>query len=122
MKFVNQALFMEIYKINQSINQFIQFLQENPFNVLMVLDALDEADPENVKLFRELIQRELRPGCFIVFTSRHEAGSNIRPYTDTLLEIIEFTRTYAKCCFIGKYFQQSEDLAKTLIAKLRFKN
>ena len=88
----------------------------------MVLDALNEADPENVKLFRELIQRELLPGCFIVFTSRHEAGSNIRPYTDALLEIIELTRTYAKCCFIGKYFQQSEDLAKTLIAKLRFKN
>jgi len=100
---------------------FIQFLQENPSKVLMVLDALDEADPENVKLFRELIQRELLPGCFIVFTSRHEAGSNIRPYTDTLFEIIGFTRTYAKC-FIGKYLQQSEDLAKTLIAKLRFKN
>ena len=78
-------------------NTFIQFLQENPSKVLMVLDALDEADPENVKLFRELIQRELFPGCFIVFTSRHEAGSNIRPYTDTLLEIIGFTRTYAKC-------------------------
>ena len=67
---------------------FIQFLQENLSKVLLVLDGLDEADPEKLKLFRKLIQRELLPGCFIVRTSRHEARNNIRPYTDTLLEII----------------------------------
>ena len=100
---------------------FIQFLRENPSKVLLVLDGLDEADQEKLKLIRKLIQRELLPGCFIVLTSRHEVGSNIRPHTDTLLEIVGFTRTDAEC-FIGKYFQQSDNqhLAETLIAKVRF--
>ena len=104
-------------------DKFIQFLQENPSKVLLVLDGLDEADPEKLKLFRKLIQRELLPGCFIVLTSRHEAGSNIRQYTDTLLEIVGFTTTDAEC-FIRRYFQQSDNqhLAETLIAKLRSEN
>ena len=99
---------------------FIQFLQENPSKVLLVLDGLDEADPEKLELFRKLIQKELLPGCFIVLTSRHEAGSNIKPFTDTLLEIVGFTTTDAEC-FIRKYFQQSdnEHLAATLITKLK---
>ena len=102
---------------------FIQFLQENPSKVLLVLDGLDEADPENVRLFRKLIQKELLPGCFIVLTSRNEAGNNIRPYTDTLLEIVGFTTTDAEC-FIRKYFKQSDNdhLAGTLIAKLQVEN
>ena len=98
---------------------FIQFLQENPSKVLLVLDGLDEADPEKLKLFRKLIQGKLLPGCFVVLTSRHEAGSNIIPHTDTLLEIVGFTTTDAEC-FIRRYFQQSDNqhLAATLIAKL----
>ncbi|XP_015771028.1 PREDICTED: protein NLRC5-like isoform X2 [Acropora digitifera] len=99
---------------------FIQFVQENPSKVLLVLDGLDEADPEKLKLLRKLIQGKLLPGCFVVLTSRHEAGSNIMPHTDTLLEIVGFTTTDAEC-FIRRYFQQSdnEHLAATLIAKLK---
>ena len=89
-------------------DMFIQFLRGNPSKVLLVLDGLDEADPEKLSLFRKLIQKEMLPGCFIVLTSRHEAGSKIRPYTDTLLEIVGFTRTDAEC-FIRKYFQQSHN-------------
>ena len=102
---------------------FIQFLRENPSKVLLVLDGLDEADPDKLTLFRKLIQKEMLPGCFIVLTSRHEAGRKIRPYTDTLLEIVGFTRTDAEC-FIRKYFQQSgnQHLAETLIAKLQLEN
>ena len=59
-------------------DMFIQFLRENPFKVLLVLDGLDEADPEKLTLFRKLVQKENLPGCFIVLTSRHEARSNIR--------------------------------------------
>ncbi|XP_044172343.1 NLR family CARD domain-containing protein 3-like [Acropora millepora] len=100
-------------------DMFIQFLRENPSKVLLVLDGLDEADPEKLTLFRKLVQKEKLPGCFIVLTSRHEAGSKIRPYTDTLLEIEGFTRTDAKC-FIRKYFRYSGNkrLAKGLIARL----
>ena len=102
---------------------FIQFLQENPSKVLLVLDGLDEADPVKLKLVLKLIQRELLPGCCIVLTSRHEAGSNIRPYTDTLLEIVGFRTTDADC-FIRRYFHQSDNqhLAATLIAKLKSDN
>ena len=104
-------------------DMFIQFLRENPSKVLLVLDGLDEADPEKLSLFIKLVQKEKLPGCFIVLTSRHEAGSKIRPYTDTLFEIVGFTRTDAKR-FIRKYFQQSDNqhLAKTLITKLWFEN
>ncbi|XP_067050414.1 protein NLRC3-like [Acropora muricata] len=98
---------------------FMQFLQENPSKVLLVLDGLDEADPEKLNLIRKLIQRELLPGCFIVLTSRHEAGSNIMPYTDTLLEIVGFKTTDVEC-FIRRYFQQSDNqhLAAALIENL----
>ena len=102
---------------------FIQFLQENPSKVLLVLDGLDEADSVKLKLVLKLIQRELLPGCYIVLTSRHEAGSNIRPYTDTLLEIVGFTTTDADC-FIRRYFHQSDNqhLAATLVGKLKLDN
>ena len=98
---------------------FIQFLRENPSKVLLVLDGLDEADPEKLRLFRKLVQKENLPGCFIVLTSRHEAGSTIRPYTDTSLEILGFTRSDAEC-FIRKYFEQydNQHMAEALIEKL----
>ncbi|XP_015752115.1 PREDICTED: nucleotide-binding oligomerization domain-containing protein 2-like [Acropora digitifera] len=104
-------------------NTFFQFLKENPSKVLLVLDGLDEADQEKLKLCRKLIQGKLLPGCFVVLTSRHEAGSNIMPHTDTLLEIVGFTTTDADC-FIRRYFQQSDNqhLAATLIAKLESDN
>ena len=104
-------------------DMFIQFLRENPSKVLLVLDGLDEADPEKLKLFRKLVQKEKLPGCFIVLTSRHEAGSNIRPYTDTLLEILGFRRSDAEC-FIRKYFGQSDNqlLAERLVAELQLEN
>ncbi|XP_015756490.1 PREDICTED: uncharacterized protein LOC107335955 [Acropora digitifera] len=102
---------------------FFQFLKKNPCKVLLVLDGLDEADPETLKLFLKLIQRELLPGCYIVLTSRHEYGSNIMPYTDTLMEIVGFKTTDAEC-FITRYFQQSDNqhLAGALIANLGSEN
>ena len=101
----------------------IQFLQENPSKVLLVLDGLDEADPVTLKVVLKLIQRELLPGCCIVLTSRYEAESNIRPYTDTLLEIVGFMTTDADC-FIRRYFHQSDNqhLAEKLIGKLKSDN
>ena len=104
-------------------DMFIQFLKENPSKVLLVLDGLDEADPEKLALFCKLIKKEKLFGCFIVLTSCHEAGSNIRPYTDTLWQIVGFTRTDAEC-FITKYFEQSDNqhLAETLIENLWSEN
>ena len=102
---------------------FFQFLKENPAKVLLVLDGLDEADPQTLEMCFKLIQRKQLPGCYIVLTSRHEAGKKVRPYTDTLLEIVGFTTTDAER-YIRKYFQQlkehAEHLAKELISRVRF--
>ncbi|XP_067041886.1 NLR family CARD domain-containing protein 3-like [Acropora muricata] len=96
---------------------FFQFLKENPSKLLIVLDGLDEADPQTLEMCLKLIQREQLRGCYIVVTSRHEAGKKVRPYTDTLLEIVGFTMTDAER-YIRKYFQHKEHLAEKLISKL----
>ncbi|XP_015748412.1 PREDICTED: uncharacterized protein LOC107328186 [Acropora digitifera] len=80
---------------------FFQFLRENPSKVLLLLDGLDEADPQKLEMYLKLIQKKQLPCCYIVLTSRHEAGSKVRPYTDTLLEIVGFKKEDAKC-FIRK--------------------
>ena len=98
---------------------FFQFLKENPSKVLLLLDGLDEVDPEKLEMFLNLIQRKLLPGCYIVVTSRHEVGSKVRRYADTLLEIVGFTTTDAEC-YIRKYFQPAEHLAEALISKVKF--
>ena len=96
---------------------FFQFLKKNPSKVLLVLDGVDEADPQKLEMYSNLIQKKQLPGCYIVLTSRHDAGRKVRPYTDTLLEIVGFTKADAKC-FIRKYFQHAEHLAEKLISKV----
>ena len=96
---------------------FFRFVRENPFKVLLVLDGLDEADPQRLALYFGLIQRKLLPGCHIVLTSRHEAGNKVRPYSDTLLEIVGFTRSDAEC-FVRKYFRHAEQMGEKLIKLL----
>ena len=96
---------------------FFQFLKENPSKVLLVLDGLDEADPQKLEIYLKLLQKKQLPGCYIVLTSRHEAGRKVKRYTDTLLEIVGFTSADAKC-FIRKYFQHAQHLAEKLISKV----
>ena len=99
---------------------FFQFLTENPSKVLLVLDGLDEADPQKLEMYLELVQKKELPGCYIVLTSRHEGGSTVRRYTDTLLEIVGFTLTDAES-YIRKYFKQDKaHLAEKLISKFPF--
>ena len=98
-------------------DMFFQFLKENPSKVLLVLDGLDEADSQKVRMYLRLIQREQLPGCYIVLTSRPKVGQVVRPYSDTLLEIVGFTRTDAEG-YIRKYFQRRGHLAEKLISKL----
>ncbi|XP_068681939.1 protein NLRC3-like [Montipora foliosa] len=93
---------------------FFRFVRENPAKVLLVLDGLDEADPQKLAVYYSLLQRKLLPGCHIVLTSRHEAGNKVRPSSDTLLEIVGFTSSDAKC-FIRKYFRHAEQMAEKLL-------
>ncbi|CAH3199390.1 unnamed protein product, partial [Porites evermanni] len=95
---------------------FFRFIRENQSKVLLVLDGLDEADTSNLKMFLNLIERKELSGCYIVLTSRHEAGRNARRYCDTLWEIVGFTQEDAES-FIHKYFKnvRKEHLAMKLI-------
>ncbi|XP_068689640.1 uncharacterized protein [Montipora foliosa] len=96
---------------------FFRFVLENPAKVLLVLDGLDEADPQKLAVYFSLVQRKLLPGCHIVLTSRHEAGNKVRPFPDTLLEIVGFTSSDAKG-FIRKYFRPAGQMAEKLIEVL----
>ena len=97
---------------------FFQFLKENPSKVLLVLDGLDEADSQTLEMCLKLIQRKQLPGCYIVLTSRYEAGKKVRPYTDTLLEIVGFTTTDVES-YIRSYFKQDKaHLAEALVSRV----
>ena len=98
---------------------FFKFIRENQSKVLLVLDGLDEADTSNLKMFSNLIESKELSGCYIVFTSRHEAGRNARRYCDILWEIVGFTKEDA-VSFIHKYFKNvnKEHLARKLVTDL----
>ena len=91
---------------------FFKFIRENQSKVLLVLDGLDEADPDNLKMFYNLVESKELSGCYIVVTCRHETQRNARRYCDTLWEIVGFTRKDAES-FIHKYF---ENVSKEFLA------
>lgn len=72
----------------KSKSNFYEFILENQFKVLLVLDGLDEADQSKQELFVRLAQSKLLPNCFVLFTSRHESGKEVRRLCDTLWEIV----------------------------------
>ena len=100
----------------QAKEYFFKFIRENQSKALLVFDGLDEADTTNLKVFSNLIESKELSGCYIVFTSRHEAGRNARRYCDTLWEIVGFTQEDA-VSYIHKYFKNvnKEHLARKLI-------
>ena len=105
---------------DQAKECFFKFIRENQSKVLLVLDGLDEVDPSNLKVLSSLVQGKELSGCYIVVTSRHEAGSKVRRYCDTLWEIKGFTKKDAQS-FILKYFKNvgKEHLAWKLIRSIR---
>ena len=104
---------------DQAKECFFKFIRENQSKVLLVLDGLDEVDPSKLKLLFSLIQGKELSRCYIVVTSRHEAGSTVRRYFDTLWEIEGFTKKDAES-FILKYFKNinKEYLAWNLIERI----
>ena len=104
---------------DQAKECFFKFIRENQSKVLLVLDGLDEVDPSKRKLLSSLIQGKELSRCYIVVTSRHEAGSTVRRYFDTLWEIEGFTKKDAES-FILKYFKNinKEHLAWKLMLRM----
>ena len=96
---------------------FLRFIRENQAKVLLLLDGLDEADSRKLDMYYSFVQSKLLAACHIVVTSRHEAGKKVRPYCDTLWEIVGFSKEDAES-FIRKYFKGKEHLAEKLIKRL----
>ena len=94
---------------------FFKFIRENQSKVLLVLDGLDEADPSKLKMIFNLVEGKELSDCYIVLTSRHEAGRKVRRYCDILWVIVGFTQEDAKS-FVGQYFKNinKEQLASKL--------
>ena len=103
----------------QAKENFFKYIRENQAKSLLLLDGLDEV-PDSFKLdmYYSLVQGKLLPACHIVITSRYEVGKKVRPYCDTLWEIVGFTNNDAKS-FIRKYFKGKEQLAAKLIKRLQ---
>ena len=101
----------------QAKENFFKYIRENQAKCLLLLDGLDEADSFKLDMYYALVQSKLLPGCHIVITSRHEVGKKVRPYCDTLWEIVGFTKEDAES-FIRKYFEGKEHLAKELIKRI----
>ena len=101
----------------QAKENFFKYIQENQAKVLLLLDGLDEADSCKLDKYYSLVQSKLLASCHIVITSRHEVGKKVRPYCDTLWEIVGFTKEDAKS-FIRKYFKDKGHLAEKLGKRL----
>ena len=101
----------------QAKGNFFKYIQENQAKVLLLLDGLDEADSGKLDMYYLLVQSKLLASCHSVVTSRHEVGKKVRPYCDTLWEIVGFTNEDAES-FIRKYFKGKEHLAEKLIKRL----
>ncbi|XP_068711680.1 protein NLRC3-like [Montipora foliosa] len=113
----DQILPLDIEEEDKAL--FFQFIRQNQFKVLLVLDGLDEVDSSKVDMFKDLLESKMLPNCHIVITSRHETGKSVRRYCDTLWEIVGFTLQDAKS-YILKYFKGMEHLAKELLKQLDF--
>ena len=105
----------------QAKENFFTFIRENQAKVLLVLDGLDEADSCKLNLYYSLVQSKLLAACHIVVTSGREVGKKVRPYCDTLWEIVGYTKAETES-FIRKYFKDEAHLAERLIKVLRLED
>ena len=106
---------------DQAKECFFKFVRENQSKVLLVLDGLDEMDSTEMKRIYDLVEGKELSGCHVILTSRHEVGSKLRRYCDTLWEIVGFTAEDANS-FIRTYFKNinREDLLENLLEKIRY--
>ncbi|XP_068699510.1 NACHT, LRR and PYD domains-containing protein 3-like isoform X2 [Montipora foliosa] len=99
---------------------FFEFIRRNQSKILLVLDGLDELRHDLLQGFLPLIKGKVFSNVYLMLTARHEAGTEVRRYCDTLLEIVGFTNEDAES-YIKNYFTNHENpsLAKKMIKKLK---
>lgn len=100
---------------------FFEFIRRNQSKILLVLDGLDELRHDLLQGFLPLIKGKVFSNTYLMLTARHEAGTEVRRYCDTLLDIVGYTGEDAES-YITKYFRNHEDpsLGSALIEKLKY--
>ena len=98
---------------------FFEFIRRNQSKILLVLDGLDELRHHMLQGFLPLIKGKVFSNVYLMLTARHKAGTEVRRYCDTLLEIVGYTNKDVDS-YIKKYFRNHENprLAKKMIKKL----
>jgi len=98
---------------------FFEFIRRNQSRILLVLDGLDELRHDLSQGILPLIKGKVFSKTYLMLTARHEAGTVVRRYCDSLFDIVGYTNQDAES-YIEKYFSNHENpsLAKKLIKKL----
>ena len=98
---------------------FFEFIRRNQSKILLVLDGLDELRDNLSKGILPLIKGKVFSNTYLMLTARHEAGTEVRRYCDSLLDIVGYTKQDAES-YIEKYFSNHKNpsLAKKMIKKL----
>jgi len=98
--------------------RYFNFIRQNQFNVLLVLDGLDEVPASKLPVFKEIIQGRELPKCRVVATAQHKAGMKLRVHRDNLLQFEGFKEEDAREV-IFKYFTNTKNLAEKLVSMLK---
>ena len=90
------------------------------FSYLLVLDGLDEMEPNEMKRIYDLVEGKELSSFHVMLTSRHEEGRKLKRYCDTLWEIVGLEEDANS--FIRTYFKsiKREDLLGNLLQKIRY--
>ena len=90
------------------------------FSYLLVLDGLDEMEPNEMKRIYDLVEGKELSSFHVMLTSRHEVGRKLKRYCDTLWEIVGLEEDANS--FIRTYFKsiKREDLLGNLLQKIRY--
>ena len=93
---------------------FFKYIRANQSQVLLVLDGLDEAPSNLMKIFSDLVESRELSKCHIILTSRQEGSVKIRKYCDTLLQIQGFAPENSHN-YIKNYFKDLEAQGQNLL-------
>ena len=93
---------------------FFKYIRANQSQVLLVLDGLDEAPSNLMKIFSDLVESRELSKSHIILTSREEGSVKIRKYCDTLLQIQGFASENSHN-YIKHYFKDLEAQGQKLL-------
>ena len=93
---------------------FFKYIRANQSQVLLVLDGLDEAPSNHMKIFSDLVESRELSKCHIILTSRQEGSVKIRKFCDTLFQIQGFASENSYS-YIKHYFKDLEAQGQNLL-------